>query len=266
YDFELVDGIIRIKNTYSIWTDPDWTRMKPIEITNNAGQPLANYAIHLTIDYDPDMQSDYDDIRFKHEDSPTTWLNYWIETEDPSSASVWVKIPVIPNGQSMMYLFYGNPSATSLSDFYSVFTNWEEEWANDEQITYHANKEGAWDPDVCYGNGEFLVAWEEGQAYWPPYTWGFKQEIRASIYEPDGTRVVFDKRVFQDSTTFYRNENPSIAYGGGKWFVAWENYDTVANPSATTMDIKARMVQRSGSNLQLGSVINVCTASNCQAD
>ncbi len=266
YDFELVDGTIRIKNTYSIWTDPDWTQMKPIEITNNAGQPLANYAIHLTIDYDPDMQSDYDDIRFKHENSPTMWLNYWIETEDPSSASVWVKIPVIPNGQSMMYLFYGNPSATSLSDFYSVFTNWEEEWANDEQITYHANNEGAWDPDVCYGNGEFLVAWEEGQAYWPPFTWGFKQEIRASIYEPDGTRIVFDRLVYKDSSTYYRNENPSIAYGGGKWFIAWENYDTVANPSATTMDIKARTVERSGSGLQLGSVINVCTASNCQAD
>jgi len=266
YDFELVDGIIQMKNTYSIWTDPAWTRMKPIEITNNAGQPLSNYAVQLTIDYDPDMQSDYDDIRFKHEDSPTTWLDYWIETEDSSSASVWVEVPVIPTGTSMMYLFYGNPSATSLSDFYSVFSDWEEEWANDEQITYHANVEGAWDPDVCYGNGEFLVAWEEGQAYWPPYTWGFKQEIRASIYEPDGTRVVFDKRVFQDSTTFYRNENPSITYGGDKWFVAWEHYDTVANPSATTMDIKARTVQRSGSNLQLGSVINVCTASNCQAD
>jgi len=265
YDFELVEGNIQMKNTYSFWTDPAWTRLKQIEITNNAGQPLSNYAVHLTIDYDSDMQANYDDIRFKHEGTPTTWLDYWIEAKDGVSASVWVEIPVIPDGLSMMYLFYGNPSATSLSDFYSVFSDWEEEWSNDEQVTYHLNNEGAWDPDVCYGDGEFLVAWEEGQAYWPPFTWGFKQEIRASIYEPDGNRIVFDEEVYADTTTYYRNENPSIAYGGGKWFVVWENYDTVANPSSTTTDIKARTVQRSGSNLQLGSVINVCSASNCQA-
>jgi len=266
YDFELVDGTIQIKNTYDVWTDPSWTRMKPIEITNNLGQTLTNYAIHLTVDYDSDMQSGYEDIRFKHENSPSTWLDYWIETQDPISASVWVEIPVIPTGYSMLYLFYGNPSANDLSDFYSVFSDWDEEWANDEQITYHLDNEGAWDPDTCYGNDEFIVAWEEGQAYFPPYTWGFKQEIRASIYAPDGERLVFDELVYKDSSTFYRNENPSIAYGGGKWFVAWENYDTVANPSPTTMDIKARTVTRSGGSLQLGSVTTVCGATDCQAD
>ncbi|MFX1488458.1 MAG: cohesin domain-containing protein, partial [Promethearchaeota archaeon] len=70
----------------------------------------------------------------------------------------------------------------------------------------------------------------------------------------------------KDTTTFYRNENPSIAYGDGKFFVAWEHYNTVANPDPSTMDIKARTVQRSGSNLQLGSFIDVSSAPSCQAD
>jgi len=52
YDFELFDGSIQMKNTYSFWTDPAWTRLKQIEITNNAGSPLSNYAVHLTVDYD----------------------------------------------------------------------------------------------------------------------------------------------------------------------------------------------------------------------
>jgi hypothetical protein len=78
--------------------------------------------------------------------------------------------------------------------------------------------------------------------------------------------VVFDNLVYKDSTIYYRNENPSIDYGGGKFFVAWEHYDTVANPTADTEDIKARTVVRSGSVLQLGSVINVCSAADCQAD
>ena len=266
YDFEMVGDTIQIKNTYSIWTNPDWTRMKPIEVTNGAGQKLYDYAVNLIVEYDPDMQSDYDDIRFKHEESPTTWLDYWIETSDTSSASVWVKIEEIPTGTSMLYLFYGNPSAISLSDFYSVFSDWEEEWSNDEKITLHMAKEGAWDPDVSYGNGEFLVAWEEGQYKLFPYTLGIKQEIRASIYEPDGTRIVFDERVFNDGTTYYRNEDPSIAYGTDRWFVSWQHYEPVANPDATTMDIKARWIKRNGDELQLGSVIDVCDASNRQAD
>jgi hypothetical protein len=266
YNYEIAGGFVKMKNTYALWTDPAWTKMKPITITNNAGELLYNYAIHLVVNYDSDMRADYGDIRFKHESSGDVLLNYWIESYDASSASVWVKIPYLPTGTSVMYLFYGNPSATSQSDFYSVFTDWQEFWPNDEQITYHSNNEGAWDPDVAYGNGDFLVAWEEGQAWYPPYTWGFKQEIRASIYDTDGNRLVFDKQVFNDGTTYYRNENPSIDYGGGKFFVAWEHYDTVANPSATTEDIKARTVVRNGDQLTLGSVIDVCSATDCQAD
>ncbi len=266
YNYDVAGGSVKMKETFELWTDPAWTRIKPATITNNAGELLYNYAVHLIINYDADMRPDYGDLRFKHISSGDVLLNYWMESYDESSASVWVKIPYIPMGTSMMYLFYGNPPATSQSDFYSVFTDWEENWPNDEQITYHSNNEGAWDPDVAYGNNEFLVAWEEGQYWYPPYTWGFKQQIRASMYDIDGNRVVFDNLIYEDSTTYYRNENPSIDFGGGKYFVAWEHYDTVANPDYTTEDIKARTVVRSGSGLQLGSVINVCSASSCQAD
>ena len=105
---------------------------------------------------------------------------------------------------------------------------------------------------------------------------GFKQEIRVSIYETDGDRVVHDKRVFSDADngwTYFRNENPSIAYGGGSngvWFVAWEHYKPKMlpphNPSASTMDIKARTVKRNGNGLTLGTVIDVCDEDKCQAD
>ena len=266
YNYEISGGTAKIKDTFSLWTDPLWTRMKQITITNNAGSILYNYALHLTIPYDSEMRSDYGDLRFKHENSGDVLLNYWMETYNTSNAEVWVKIPAAPTGTSKMYLFYGNTAATSQSNFYNVFTDWDEQWPNDEQISYHGNVEGAWDSDVSFGNGEFLVVWEEGQPYYPPYTWGFKQELRASMYEPDGDRIVFDTLVYQDSTFYFRNENPSVDYGGGKFFVAWEHYDTVANPSIITMDIKARTLVRSGNQFQLGPVINVCSQTNCQAD
>jgi len=266
HDYEVNDGTVGIKNTYPVWTDPSWTRLKPITLTNNASEALTDYAVHMTIAYESEMQPDYGDLRFKHQDFATTWLDYWIEASDNASASVWIKIPVIPPGTSMLYLFYGNPTAQSQSDYYSVFTTWQENWPNDEKITVHSNDEGAWDPEVEYGSNEFLVLWEEGQAYFPPFTWGFQQEIRASVYGVDGSPLVLDNRIFADDTIYYHNENPSAAYGSGVFFVAWEHYDTGANPSATTMDIKARTVQRQGNSLLLGNVLTVCGADNCQAD
>jgi hypothetical protein len=266
YNYEITGGVVQMKDTYPLWTDPSWIRMKQITVTNNAGEILYDYALHLVIAYDTDMRSDYGDLRFKHENSGDVFCNYWIENYDATSVSVWVKIPYAPQGTSKIYMFYGNPSATSQSNFYGVFTVWDENWPNDEQVSYHSNNEGAWDPDVCFGNNEFLVAWEEGQPYYPPFTWGFKQEIRASVYDSEGTRVLFDKLIYSDATLYYRNENPSIDYGAGKFFVAWEHYDTVANPSATTEDIKARTVVRNGDQFTLGNVITVCNAADCQAD
>ena len=258
-------GQVSMVNTYPSWTDPAWTKMKPITITNTAGQTLTNTIVYFVVAHESGMQSQYQDIRFKHENNPTTWLNYWIERYNSTTAHVWVKIPSVPMGTSTMYLFYGNPSASSQSSYPGVFS-WTSFWADDEKTTLHANNEGTWDADVSYGNNEFLIAWEEGQPYYPPYAFGYKQEIRASMYDIYGNKIVDDEQVFNDGSFYYRNENPSIDYGGGKYFVAWEHYDTVADPSVTTMDIKARTVTRNGDLLQLGSVIDVCTASNCQAD
>ena len=270
-NYEVSDSKVTMINTYSAWMDSDWTKMRIIDITNSAGQELVNYTFKMTIDYDSDMQDDYDDLRFKHEDDASDYLDYWIESHDSSAAEVWVKFSAIPTGSSEVYLFYGNPSADSASDFGGIFSDWSAEWSDDEQITNHLDNEGTWDPDVCFdGSDEFIIAWEEGQMYYPPYQWGFKQEIRASIYESDGDKVVNDKLIFKDSQTYYRNENPSIARGGSNWLVSWEHYaskNTIPhNPGIDTMDIYARLVKRNGNDLSLGSVITVCDASNCQAD
>ncbi len=266
HDYEVKDGTVGIKNTYAVWTDPAWTRLKPITLTNTVGAPLTSYAVHLTIAKESAMRADYGDIRFKYQDFTTTWLDYWVEAYNNASASVWIRIPTIPTGNSMLYLFYGNPAAQSQSDYYSVFTTWHNNWPNDERVTYHTNSEGAWDPEVEYGIGEFLVLWEEGQAYFSPHTFGFKQEIRGSLYGLDGAPIMLDTCIFNDNTLYYRNENPSAAFGDNTYFVAWEHYDTTANPSAATEDIKARTISRQGGNFILGTVQTVCSAASCQAD
>jgi len=257
-DYELVDGYAQIQNTYPSWTDPAWTKMKQITINNLAGTPLSNYAISFIVQYDSDMKPGFEDIRFKHEDFPTSYLDYWIETKNIDEAVVWVKIPSIPTGQSTAYLFYGNPTASDESNYYTVFSDWEEEWPNDEQISYHAYTEGAWDSDVAYGNNKFLVAWEEGKQL--PI---IKQEIRGTLFNSDGSTVTGaeDFKIYGGNGIQYLDQNPSIAFGGNKFFVAWENYENPLDP--TSMDIMGRLVSLNGGT---GNTLNICIASNCQAD
>jgi len=261
YDYETASGFVSMKNTYPMWDDPSWTKMKPVTVTNSVGQILTNYAVRLIIDYDSDMQSDYGDIRFKHEDYETIWLDYWIEDKDASSATVWIKFPSIPTGQSIMYLFYGNPSATDQSNFYGVFSDWEEEWANDEKISTHVYTEGAWDPDVAYGNGRFLVVWEEGQAPYLPYTFYYKQDIRGSIFDTNGNAISEDFTIRSGQGEQWHHENPSAAYGGGKFFVAWEHY--AVSTDSSTMRILGKMVTPNG---DVGSQILICDEADIQAD
>ncbi|HVQ00339.1 MAG TPA: DUF2341 domain-containing protein, partial [Candidatus Thermoplasmatota archaeon] len=131
YNYTITGGSAVMQNTYPLWEDQAWTRMKPITVTT--AEPLTDYAIHLNVTYDSDMRSDYGDLRFKHDSSGDFYLSYWIENSTSSSASVWVKIPTLPQGLSQLYMFYGNPNAQSQSDYYSVFTDWQEQWPNDEQ-------------------------------------------------------------------------------------------------------------------------------------
>ena len=264
YDYEIVDGNAQMKSTYSIWTDPSFSCMKPITLKNNIGTPIPNYAAKIIIEYDSDMKANYGDIRFKHENSPTQWLDYWVEEYDSTSATVWVNLPSLPTGQSMLYLFYGNPAANDQSDFYSVFSEWEPEWANDEKVSVHVYTEGAWDPDVVYGGGVFLVTWEEGSAPYPPYTYFYKQDIRGSLYYPDGTPVsgAQDFTIRSGQGEQWHHEDPSAAYGNGKFFVAWEHYET--STDASTMQIKARLVTTTGS--VSSTDIQVCMANSIQAD
>lgn len=261
YDYQVSSSKAKIKSTYSIWTDSSFICMKPISITNRIGTVKENYAVKLIVQYDTDMNQNYHDLRFKHEDYPTQWLPYWIENYDSSQAVVWVNLPTLPTGSSTLYMFYGKPGASSQSNFYSVFSEWEAEWANDDKISVHEYSEGAWDPDVCFGDNKFLVVWEEGEAPNPPYTLFYKQDIRGSIYSVTGSPINQDFTIRSGQDPQWHHENPSAAYGGGKFLVAWEHYYTSTDPH--TKNIKARLITSSGS---VGSDILICDEDDVQGD
>jgi hypothetical protein len=71
--------------------------------------------------------SDFSDIRFTASDG-TTLLSYWIESYTVSgSATVWVKInDDLSTNPTTIYIYYGNPNATSLSNGDAVFNYFDQ--------------------------------------------------------------------------------------------------------------------------------------------
>jgi hypothetical protein len=104
------------------------------EITlSNSGSILTNYQVSFTVYRSSGSDSgtsvyvgtsgclsDYDDIRFTSSDG-TTLQDYWIESSDSSSAKIWVEFTSIPAGSSTWYIYYGNSSATAVSNGVNTF-------------------------------------------------------------------------------------------------------------------------------------------------
>ncbi len=152
-------GTVGIENTYPAWTDPTFSRMRPIVISNNGQETFSDYDLTLTIPYDTDMQVDFDDLRFTTiTGAPLSYFKY--NRVNGISCDLFVKIPSIPPGQTTVCMFYGNPSASDQSSFSSVFS-WQERSHPDTMVSFKSATEGAWDPDVIFGTNRFLVTWEE---------------------------------------------------------------------------------------------------------
>ena len=269
YEINTSQGIVYMKNTYDAWYDSDFTRMKIVDIYNNGNQVYNDYVIDLTVYYDSDMQDDFEDLRFKDELGNN--LYYWIgEKINGEQANVFVRINEIIQGHNEIFMFYGNPLATDNSNFDMIFA-WDDRTNPDVMISYKNYLEGAWDPDVEFGNNRFLVAWEErlGPEDLPE---NLERSIFSSIngrsYDSDGgdpnPSGDDDIDITPSDSTDYHAENPSIAYAedNNNFLIVWEE-----NPANIIerfeSDIKAALINSNG------DVVNsytICDAPSLQVD
>ncbi len=105
-----------------------WSYRRPITINNTANSNnLTDYQVLVTLNTQSlisagKMRSDCGDIRFT-DSNGSTLLNYWIESGcNTASTKIWIKVPSIPaNSTKTIYVYYGNPSATSLSNGDATF-------------------------------------------------------------------------------------------------------------------------------------------------
>ncbi len=117
------DAYVTLKQT-SNWLS-GWSYRRPISISENSGNKLTDYQVRIVLNSSnfDFSKSDGSDVRFTDSDG-LTLLDYWIEKWDSVSeeAIIWVKVPDIPaSGTKTIYMYYGNPSASSLSNGSAVF-------------------------------------------------------------------------------------------------------------------------------------------------
>ena len=119
----------------AIYVPPNmWMYRCPVDIQNNSSQNLTDYQVRIEVPFKQGkMRPDFGDIRFKKGFRPTDPdLPYWLEYYDSKRAIFWVKVPSLPaSSTTRIWLFYGNPDVTSLSDInatmestYRVYTNY----------------------------------------------------------------------------------------------------------------------------------------------
>lgn len=97
-----------------------FSNRKSINISGSVGTG-TNYQVEVTVTYDDNMQSDFDDIRFTDNDKKTE-LSYWRETYTISTSSVfWVKVTDSLETSIIIYMYYGNNTVSTTSNGDNVF-------------------------------------------------------------------------------------------------------------------------------------------------
>ena len=96
------------------WYDTDWLFRRSVNVSNPCGEQVTDHQVQVRLDSSFDFskaQSDGSDLRVTDSDGVTP-IPFWIETWDPvgESASIWVKVPSMPVGGTIIYLYYGHPS------------------------------------------------------------------------------------------------------------------------------------------------------------
>ncbi|MFA5102385.1 MAG: DUF2341 domain-containing protein, partial [Candidatus Thermoplasmatota archaeon] len=264
-------GTVSMENTYPAWVDPSFLRMKPIVIANNGQETFTAYVVNLTVSYDSDMQLDFDDLRFT--DQTGVQLPYYtFNIVNGVMCDAFVKVPFLPPGQTTIYMFYGNPTATTQGSFSSIFS-WQDRTHPDVMVSFKSATEGAWDPDVIYGIDRFLVTWEERvgpediDIPLPNYERTIPSVIHGRTYDQNGQNPIpsnnTDIDVSLPGSDAYHAENPCNAFGAGKYFVVWEENPANQPLNRYESDIKGALLYPNGT-VQMR--FSICTATGGQFD
>ena len=155
--------LVSVYCTYSLpetgWLN-GWQYRKSHEIEGSSVGAQTNYQVKIIIHYEngtdyndnskipPEghvyvngkSRADFQDIRFTKDDGITE-LDYWFENKDTAETDgygiFWVEVDSIPASPdtTTIYIYYGNPTATTTSNGKNTFVYWDD-FSTDPNITY----------------------------------------------------------------------------------------------------------------------------------
>ncbi len=183
---------------------PGFKYKTPINISN-PNDELTNYQVKLIVPYNSHMNSNYSDLRFsfKYPNGTEVEIPYWIQSYNSSSATVWVKVPDLKTGNTTIYMYYGNPNATSKSNGDAVFIFFDDFNGNSLNSTkwYVVRKQG---------NSYYTVSNSILTLYGPSGTSASGLTIRS--LNQYGYNYTIVAKIIQD--TNYNGKTTDLGFGG----------------------------------------------------
>ena len=106
-------------NAYAGWYNNSWKSRSTLIINSTSAVTNAQLLLTpsisgtLTLISEGKLNADLSDVRFTDKDG-VTLINYWIP---PDASGIIVKVPALLAGKNVIYMYYGNPSASDASSF-----------------------------------------------------------------------------------------------------------------------------------------------------
>ncbi len=126
-DFPALAMVLLFSETcwaYSVGGESGWQYRRPVTLSPTT--PEADFQVKVELTTSDSVyskaQSQGEDIRFTSDISGSGVLDYWIEDWNTSGTSViWVEVST--SGTSTIYMYYGNPAASSASSVSATFSS-----------------------------------------------------------------------------------------------------------------------------------------------
>jgi hypothetical protein len=116
---------------------------------NTGTTTLTNVQVKLNVQYDADMQANFNDLRFT-DSGGTTTIQHWVqEYINSASSTVWVKLPSLPaSGTADVFMYYGNGSANSSGSGTSTFQFFDD--FEDNNLTEYSGDTSLFENSTSY--------------------------------------------------------------------------------------------------------------------
>ena len=223
-------------------------RMKPVTINNTNGT-LTNHPVKITnVAYTAPMRADFADVRFY--DSDLNELVYWIESYTNSTTmDVWVRFPSLPNGNTIIYMVFGNSSLTTESNGEAVFEFFDDFNYFDSSKWTQGTISGTTGSNWSYYGGQ-LIGGNSNRTQTSTATFTGSRISEARTYETSSAGNGFTTAGFWGSTG---NSYNILNHNGGNFMCingTWDGFPSIAGGQR---DLWIREYVRAHTSNSLGS-------------